>query len=398
MSTNVPSESIDKLHDQVSQSLNAFKDQHQEADRLAALKAAQGLVNALQKPQDSVYHLAYSPTHAMCVRIAIDLGIFTTLTERNEPVPLAELAAVKNASLILTERVMRILAGIGYVEEHDTRVYMATTMTRQMTDRLSIAMVKFIFDVGMPTLAKLPEFLRRHNFHNPAGALNGPLQYAEKIDESVWTWLPRNPEYLDNCNTFMEGDRGARPSWLEWFPVKERLLDGARPDGDVLMVDVAGGRGHDLLAFAEKFPHAPGRLVLEDLPHVVDESTVDTTRIEKKPFDLFKPQPVQGARVYYMKFILHDWSDEENHRILTELASAFTRGYSKLIIEEFVLADRDCAMLQAMWDWEMLIFCNSMERSLSQWTSLLDKAGFKVVKFWPPPGDGQGIIEAELKD
>lgn len=105
-----------------------------------------------------------------------------------------------------------------------------------------------------------------------------------------------------------------------------------------------------------------------------------------------------GARVYYMKFILHDWSDEENHRILTELASAFTRGYSKLIIEEFVLADRDCAMLQAMWDWEMLIFCNSMERSLSQWTSLLDKAGFKVAKFWPPPGDGQGIIEAELKD
>lgn len=195
---------------------------------------------------------------------------------------------------------MRILAGIGYVEEHDTRVYKATTMTRQMTDRLSIAMVKFIFDVGMPTLAKLPEFLRNHNFHNPAGALNGPLQYAEKIDESVWTWLPRNPEYLDNCNTFMEGDRGARPSWLEWFPVKERLLDGARPDGDVLMVDVAGGRGHDLLAFAEKFPDAPGRLVLEDLPHVVDESTVDTTRIEKKPFDLFKPQPVQGKLLHIL--------------------------------------------------------------------------------------------------
>lgn len=60
MSTNVPSESIDRLHDQVSQSLNAFKDQHQEVDRLAALKAAQGLVNALQKPQDSVYHLVYS--------------------------------------------------------------------------------------------------------------------------------------------------------------------------------------------------------------------------------------------------------------------------------------------------------------------------------------------------
>ena len=74
------------------------------------------------------------------------------------------------------------------------------------------------------------------------------------------------------------------------------------------------------------------------------------------------------------------------------------RGYSKLIIEEFVLADKECAMLPAMWDWEMLIFCNSMERTASQWTKVLDSAGFRIVKFWAPPGDGQSIIEAELKE
>lgn len=185
------------------------------------------------------------------------------------------------------------MAVIGYVEEADVRVYAPTTMTRQMTDRLSISVIKFIFDVGMPTLAKVPEFLRLNNFQNPSGALTGAMQYAEGIDESIWTWLPKHPEKLDSCNTFMEADRGARPSWLEWFPVAERLLEGAGAS-DVLMVDVAGGRGHDLVAFAEKFPDAKGRLVLEDLPHVVDESTVDTARIEKVPFDLFKPQPIQG--------------------------------------------------------------------------------------------------------
>lgn len=98
-----------------------------------------------------------------------------------------------------------------------------------------------------------------------------------------------------------------------------------------------------------------------------------------------------------MKFILHDWSDEENHVILTQLAGAMRQGYSKLIIEEFVLADRDGAMLPAMWDWEMMIFCNSMERSKSHWTRLLEGAGFQVINFWAPPGDGQSIIEAELK-
>lgn len=45
----------------------------------------------------------------------------------------------------MTERVLRILAGIGYVAEHDARVYTPTIMTRQMTDRLSIAVLKFMY-------------------------------------------------------------------------------------------------------------------------------------------------------------------------------------------------------------------------------------------------------------
>ncbi|KAJ5384127.1 O-methyltransferase family 2 [Penicillium concentricum] len=397
MATAISIESIDQLEHQVTESLVAFRSQHDEADRVAALKAAQKLVNALQKPQDSVYHLAYSPTQAMCVRIALDMGIFTTLTERNGPVSLDDLAAVKNASPILVERVLRVLVGIDYVGECGTRIYIPTTMTRQLTDRLSISVIKLIFDVGMPTLAKTPEFLRRQQHQSSEGVTKGPFQFAEKIDESIWSWFEQNPEKLDLCDTFMEGDRGARPSWLEWFPVEQRLLGGAQADAETLMVDIAGGRGHDLAAFLERYPEVKGRLVLEDQPHVLKDSTIDTERIEKLPFDLFKPQPIHGARIYYMKFILHDWSDEDNQTILTQLAGAMKQGYSKLIIEEFVLADRDNAMLPAMWDWVMMIFCNGMERSQSQWTRLLEAAGFQIIKFWGPPGDGQSIIEAELK-
>lgn len=70
-------------------------------------------------------------------------------------------------------------------------------------------------------------------------------------------------------------------------------------------------------------------------------------------------------------------------------------GYSKLVIEEFILGDTGCALLQATWDWEMMVFCNSMERTECHWKSLLEGAGFKVIQVWLPPGDGQGIIEAE---
>lgn len=73
------------------------------------------------------------------------------------------------------------------------------------------------------------------------------------------------------------------------------------------------------------------------------------------------------------------------------------KGYSKLVIEEFVLDDVNCEILSATMDWEMMIFCNSMERTKSHWQRLLETAGFSVIKFWSPPGDGQAIIEAELK-
>lgn len=79
------------------------------------------------------------------------------------------------------------------------------------------------------------------------------------------------------------------------------------------------------------------------------------------------------------------------------LASVMKKGYSKLVVEEFILDDTNCAMLQAMWDWEMMVFCNSMERTKGHWQRLLEEAGFNVIKFWHPPGDGQGIIEAELE-
>ena len=52
----------------------------------------------------------------------------------------------------------------------------------------------------------------------------------------------------------MTGNRGSRPSWIEWFPVEHNVLRGTKEDSDaVLVVNIAGGRGHDLKAFRQNF-------------------------------------------------------------------------------------------------------------------------------------------------
>lgn len=150
----------------------------------------------------------------------------------------------------------------------------------------------------MPTVAKIPEFLRTHEYKFIEGSTSGPWQYATNSEESLWDWIAKSEERLDITHSFMEGDRGSRPPWVEWFPVQEHLINTfTGSDEDVFLVDVAGGRGHDIRTFREKFPQVRGRFVLEDLEHVIEQS-VEGLQAEKIAFNLFKPQPVQGMIIF----------------------------------------------------------------------------------------------------
>ena len=85
--------------------------------------------------------------------------------------------------------------------------------------------------------------------------------------------------------------------WLDWFPVQEELLQSV-PAGDntPLIVDIGGGRGQDLVAFTQRFPGAKRRLVLQDLPRVI-ESNSRLEGIEQMEHDFFTPQPVHGKSI-----------------------------------------------------------------------------------------------------
>ena len=75
------------------------------------------------------------------------------------------------------------------------------------------------------------------------------------------------------------------------------MLRGAREDSDaVLIVDVAGGRGHDLEAFRRKFPDVNGRMILQDLPGVISGIQSLEDRIERMAHDMFSPQPIKGIQ------------------------------------------------------------------------------------------------------
>lgn len=148
----------------------------------------------------------------------------------------------------------------------------------------------------MPAITAAPEFFKDNGFQNPVDPRNGPYQKGLGIDVPIFPWLalPENKERWDAANTFFEGDRGSRPSWVTWFPVKDELLSGKIDDLAPLLVDVAGGRGHDLMEFLDQFPSVTGKYVLQDQQQVLDSAISLPPAVEKRAFDFFNEAPVEG--------------------------------------------------------------------------------------------------------
>lgn len=89
----------------------------------------------------------------------------------------------------------------------------------------------------------------------------------------------------------MGNTMGARNYWVDWYPVQARILDGESSDTP-LIVDVGGGKGHDLLEFNAKYPGH--RMILQDLESVIETLDDLHPAIEPVVYDFFTEQPLKG--------------------------------------------------------------------------------------------------------
>lgn len=107
------------------------------------------------------------------------------------------------------------------------------------------------------------------------------------------------------------------------------------------VVDIGGGHGGVSRALAASTSTL--RFIVQDLPGTVKEGESLLPeklkgRVEFMPHDFFTEQPVQGADVYFFRFILHNWSDSYCTRILRNLLPAMKEG-SKVVIYEFLIPE-----------------------------------------------------------
>uniref|UniRef100_A0A8H7Y8H6 S-adenosyl-L-methionine-dependent methyltransferase n=1 Tax=Psilocybe cubensis TaxID=181762 RepID=A0A8H7Y8H6_PSICU len=186
---------------------------------------------------------------------------------------------------------------------------------------------------------------------------------------------------------------------------------GSLPKGSIV-VDVGGGVGSESMKIAKTFPDL--KVIIQDAEGVVANG-VKTNALQfyetrfpeglSSAHDFFTPNPVTNARVFFMRFILHDWPDATCVKILKNLREVAAPD-TELIINECLIqyacsTESDISksipggrfkpppspllpnlgyarIFHYLIDLQMAIVAHGVERTVEQYASILQKSGWKL--------------------
>ncbi|KAI1497679.1 S-adenosyl-L-methionine-dependent methyltransferase [Biscogniauxia marginata] len=370
--------------------------------RLQVLEAARRMLARIETPFERAWQLSWTngSVHAVC-QVILDLGLWQAWLESGkQEVSLEELLVMCKVpcDMMLLRRLFRLLNAVYIVEETGQDRYRPTPFSLALGKPDSPVTQTIIAGThhGIDSCRNLPRFLARTSYEEPLDPTDTNYMDLTPERQAMFARCQANTAYQASFIGFMEGLNDYKLDWTEVYDTRE-LLDGFDVDGSAaLFVDVGGAHGLDVTRLLDRYPDLPpGKLILQDTPDVVEMVKV-SDKITAMAYDFFTPQPVKGARAYFMHSILHDWDDRDARRILGRVAAAMATGFSKLLLYETFVPSTGATLYHSAVDIALMHLVSASERSEIRWRWLLQSAGFEVVRVWSHPSSLESVIEAEL--
>ncbi|TLD12127.1 uncharacterized protein PgNI_03583 [Pyricularia grisea] len=371
-----------------------------QAARYDLLLKARSLVQALETPRETMIKHCWAQTSATgALTFGIDTGLWELMARNGDrPQAVADLAAALGIDPPLLARVMRHVAAMGYLKETGVDEYQPTAFIKALTIEIISAGYFAAPSACGSAQLRFHDYAKKNGLKNPNDPKHTSCNHAYNTTSNFFEYQVELG-YGMHFNHHMAGYRQGRLPWMHpsFYPVQDRLVTGFDPT-TALLVDIGGSIGHDIAEFHQYHPTAPGQLILQDLPVVIDEIKPGAlpAAITPMSYDFLTEQPIKGARAYYMHSVLHDWPDEVAGQILARIKAAMTPGYSRLLVNENVVPDSGAWWETTALDFMMMTLFCAKERTEADWRKLLEGNGFKIVKIWSGGKGVESLIECEL--
>ncbi|KAJ8120520.1 hypothetical protein ONZ43_g2791 [Nemania bipapillata] len=325
-------------------------------------EAARKLNLATEATGDTVHRIVHSPLQLPLALVGVETHLFEVLTKHGQQgATNAELASTTGVDPVLMKRLLRYYQSFGMVSQPADDQYKANNITSAMVSLGGRAGVPFYLGTLVPAFNALPEFLRNTKYANVTDGANCPWYLGHQTEKQAFEWVKERPDMMGHFMSWMVSQRDGLPMFLDVIDFEKELA----------------GQG--------KHPGLVGRVILQDREEVIQQAKTTPIPgfqgIETQAYDFFTPQPVTGARAYYLRNILHDWPDHKCVEILKNIKPAMTKD-SRILIDEMVLPERAAPWRATQLDLAMSSCFAAMERSRADWDSLLEQAGLKILKIW----------------
>lgn len=330
-----------------------------------------------QAPIDSAAELVGRPElfRGLTVHAGIELGIIDLIGEDVKAT--GEIASRLDLPYEYARRLLRALAVYGVLESVGKDEYAITS-------------------VGERFLSEHPESLREYilYFYNPKRfaairhlptivADGGPTGYEMEFGKSLFELFEEDPDFSEQFNGMLDlaslGETEQDLTALE-------TVDFSR---FATICDIGGGYGELLCRLLERHPHLEGAVL--ELPNVLAEDDRlwapkigVADRCDYVEGDMFEAVP--RADAYILNQILHDWSDEECHRILTNVCEAAGNA-GQLFIRERIVSEDGSEPTKIDMDMWMMMELGGRERTRAEFATLLGRAGWAIEEVLDVEGD-----------
>ncbi|MEU5208433.1 methyltransferase [Streptomyces sp. NPDC020742] len=333
--------------------------------------------------RNALVRIAYGPMAAQTLGAAVRLRVVDRIGDGERGA--RELAAECAADAQAMGRLLRALAGLGLLAERAPGVFAVTPAGALL---------------GEDHPESLHSFIRM--FTDPA-----MLRAWERLDDSVRTGTPsfdavfgtdffghlaQHPQLSADFNAAMS--QGTRDT--------AALVPAAYDFGRrTVVADIGGGDGTLLAAILRAHPELRGILFdsaegLAQAPARLAQERVED-RCSLVTGDFFATAP-EGADLYLLKSVIHDWDDERCARILRHCRRVIPDHGRLLIVEPVLppLVDPAADSLAYLTDLNMLVNVGGRERTREDFERLCRSAGFAVTTVTRLPRSNRfSLIEAE---
>ena len=297
---------------------------------------------------------------ARCLQVAAELGIADQL--KDGPKSATELAIASNSHAPSLLRILRALASQGIFKENETGVFEQTKVSHLLVDDIAGSQRNFarmfIGDWFWKVLLEM-----KHAVITGEAALPKALEV-----DSMWEYLtkidPEAGELFSKSMTSFSSSFNI-PIAKAYDFSKFRSIN-----------DIGGAHGSLVKAIVTEYPSLEGYVM--DLPEVIEDAKKQENpeNINFIGGDFFGSVGIK-TDCQILRFIIHDWGDEDAIKILQTCRESIEDDGRILIADHLIHPDNQPGFEKVLDITMMVNYGTAKERTAEEFAALFEASGFK---------------------